>query len=489
MHLTRFAPPAHLRRAVPRRAANAPESAQALEAPQELQAAEATLSPPDTLLTYAVEPAPLPLQVSPESGAPRLGALTIVVSNNGAQPVTVESLDFTIVVGTPDNPDALSLTDVDGGFGLEVQGGAWTFVHAGNGRFTATPPADAEITTQGISFTISNIQVSRRVGTSPLTLTERAAVTGDVPADRTAVALVSKFPYGFFAGDLSASMTLVQFGHDAVLTWRGSNAEYLMRWDGREEALGNVRSWTTPPLERATTFVLVVRAQEHGSSVEEHFAITLIVSNPSVLAHDITVQGPTTLQGPLQSSAGASFGGDVRASGLVIDATGVVFPRGGIILWAGSTDNVPPGWVLCNGHNGTPDLRGRFVVGWHPDDGDYNGIGRTGGASYVTLQAGQMPAHAHDGQTGGAGSHQHWIEGTDANGLAWRSRRIPGETTVDMGYGGGSNRDPGGDHWRGAVNTDEAGWHVHGFSTNAAGGNQAHENRPPYLVVAYIMKT
>ncbi|HLM66702.1 MAG TPA: hypothetical protein VK358_04200, partial [Longimicrobium sp.] len=383
----------------------------------------------------------------------------------------------------------LSLTDVDGNFGVEVQGGQWTFVYAGSGRFTATPPAGAEITTQGISFTISNIHVSKLVGTTPLTITERAAVTGGAAADRTAVALVSKFPYGFFAGDLSASTTLVQFGHGSELTWRGSNAEYLMRWDGREEALGNVRAWTTPPLERATTFVLVMRAQEHGSTVEEHFAITLIVSNPSVVAHDITVQGPTTLQGPLSSSSGASFGGDVRASGLVIDATGVVFPRGGIILWAGRTDAVPSGWVLCDGQPGTPDLRGRFVVGWNPSDGDYSTIGATGGASHVTLQAGQMPAHAHDGHTSEAGSHQHWIEGTDAQGLAWRRRRIPGETTVDMGYGGGSNRDPGGDHWRGSVNTDHAGNHAHSFSTNAAGGNQAHENRPPYFVVAYIMKT
>ena len=488
MHLTRFVAPVLVRRA---RIADLDYQGLA-EAPrldQEPQiVGEPTTVPPETLLTYAVNPAPLPLQVSPESGAPSVGALTIVVSNTGSQPVTVQGLEFSIVIGTPDAPDAVSLTDVDGGFGVEVQGDGWTFAYAGDGRFTATPPADAEITTQGVSFTISNIQVSRRVGTTTLTIAERAAVTGDAPADRTAVALVSKFPYGFFAGDLSTATTLVQFGHTAVLTWRGSNAEYLMRFDGREEALGNVRTWTTPGLERATTFILVVRAQEHGSTVEEHFALTLIVSNPSVVAHDLTVQGPTTLQGSLQCSEGASFGGDVRAAGQLFDGTGVVLPRGGIILWAGSPENVPAGWALCDGQNGTPDLRGRFVVGWNPSDGDYNPVGRTGGAASVTLQAGQMPAHAHDGHTGPVGAHQHWIEGTDADGLSWRRRRIPGETTVDMGYGGGRNADPGGDHWRGLVNTDTMGDHTHRFSTSAAGGNQPHENRPPYFVLAYIMK-
>ncbi|MDD5587034.1 MAG: hypothetical protein PHY92_08805 [Alphaproteobacteria bacterium] len=38
-------------------------------------------------------------------------------------------------------------------------------------------------------------------------------------------------------------------------------------------------------------------------------------------------------------------------------------PRGSIIMWSGTKDNVPPGWALCDGTYGTPDLRSRFVVG------------------------------------------------------------------------------------------------------------------------------
>ena len=33
------------------------------------------------------------------------------------------------------------------------------------------------------------------------------------------------------------------------------------------------------------------------------------------------------------------------------------------MLWSGSTSSVPSGWALCNGSNGTPNLRDRFVVG------------------------------------------------------------------------------------------------------------------------------
>ena len=38
-------------------------------------------------------------------------------------------------------------------------------------------------------------------------------------------------------------------------------------------------------------------------------------------------------------------------------------PVGGIIMWSGAATNVPTGWALCDGQNGTPDLRGRFVLG------------------------------------------------------------------------------------------------------------------------------
>ena len=39
------------------------------------------------------------------------------------------------------------------------------------------------------------------------------------------------------------------------------------------------------------------------------------------------------------------------------------FPNGGIIMWSGTLASIPTGWVLCDGTNGTPDLRSRFVYG------------------------------------------------------------------------------------------------------------------------------
>ena len=62
-----------------------------------------------------------------------------------------------------------------------------------------------------------------------------------------------------------------------------------------------------------------------------------------------------------------------------------------IIIWNSAT--APAGWSLCDGTNGSPDLRGRFIVGT-------SGIapftfGNTGGASTVTLIEANLPPHTH----------------------------------------------------------------------------------------------
>ena len=189
-----------------------------------------------------------------------------------------------------------------------------------------------------------------------------------------------------------------------------------------------------------------------------------------------------------------TYVGDWIVDGKIV-GIGMV-PSGGIVMFFGDvskafdengtgTAGTPyEGWQLCNGKNNSPDLQDRFVVATGPK----YAIGSQGGADSVALTVAQIPAHAHAGRTETAGLHRHWIEGTDAKGLAKRGRTIPGQTTVDMGWGGGSNADPNDVRWRGHVNTDTTGNHGHKFSTSAIGGSQAHENRPLFFVLAFIMK-
>jgi microcystin-dependent protein len=142
-------------------------------------------------------------------------------------------------------------------------------------------------------------------------------------------------------------------------------------------------------------------------------------------------------------------------------APGVAIPTGVIVMWSGSTSNIPSGWALCNGANGTPDLRDRFVVGAGLN---YN-PGNTGGSNSVTLTEGQMPYHNHGISDPG---HYH-SAGPFVPG---------GQSSV----GGGGNISSGAV----TLNTDIK---TTGITVNSTGGSQAHENRPPYYALAYIMKS
>lgn len=68
-------------------------------------------------------------------------------------------------------------------------------------------------------------------------------------------------------------------------------------------------------------------------------------------------------------------------------------PRGVIVMWSGLIADIPPGWQLCNGANGTPDLRDKFIVGARIDDG---GESKTI-VSGVLTKVGGASIHHHTG--------------------------------------------------------------------------------------------
>jgi hypothetical protein len=68
-----------------------------------------------------------------------------------------------------------------------------------------------------------------------------------------------------------------------------------------------------------------------------------------------------------------------------------ILPRGVIVAWNGQANAIPGGWLLCDGQNGTPDLRNRFIVG---TGGEY-GLGNAGGNKEIKLNATQLPPHKH----------------------------------------------------------------------------------------------
>lgn len=167
-------------------------------------------------------------------------------------------------------------------------------------------------------------------------------------------------------------------------------------------------------------------------------------------------------------------------------------PQGAIIMWSGSPTNIPHGYALCNGNNGTPDLRDRFVVG---AGGGY-AAGSTGGQNEVTLSEAQTPLRTHNHSvnitTSTGGNHDHnssiSVNQNDANERS---------AYAGHGLGRGSSQGrqatgTGSATMRNYAKTEAAGAHSHSVNGNTSTENNTnvspHENRPPYYALAYIMK-
>lgn len=174
----------------------------------------------------------------------------------------------------------------------------------------------------------------------------------------------------------------------------------------------------------------------------------------SITSGNITSSGIITASSVV--SSGPVTGTTITASSFV--GPGVI-PIGGIIMWSGSIASIPTGWALCTGSSGTPDLRERFIVGAGGDNPTVSGtsgyaVGATGGENTVTLSEAQMPAHSH----------------TDTYNVTTAVKSaisaIPGLFPV-------------------AVDVDET---PTSTTTNTVGSSSAHENRPPYYALAFIMR-
>lgn len=192
-------------------------------------------------------------------------------------------------------------------------------------------------------------------------------------------------------------------------------------------------------------------------------------------------------------------------------------PIGSIQMWP--SDSIPLGYMLCDGSSlnkddyaalfsviGTiyggsgntfnlPDLKGKFVACKDPGTADYSLLANTGGANKVMLGMSEIPKHNHDTvnstmdgsiTTSDEGKHTHTVKSFLGNGsTGWRH---------DFEYGTCNQ-------YQAQVvpdNTDMLvlttnGEHNHSVDLKASGGDingatAAHENRPPFIVLNYIIK-
>jgi microcystin-dependent protein len=176
------------------------------------------------------------------------------------------------------------------------------------------------------------------------------------------------------------------------------------------------------------------------------------------------------------------------ASITVNGVTNAFIPQGSIGLWSGN-GSIPSGWVICNGQNGTPDLRDRFIIG----AGSTYAVNATGGAPYSrSYSNSNMPRHNHTGTTGTESAyHTHYV--SDSSHFH-RQKATDDAYNFENTSAQSSNYSSGGGFNTNSANANvylgiQGGGHTHSFSTSGYGGNTTVQTWPSWITMYYIMKT
>lgn len=152
------------------------------------------------------------------------------------------------------------------------------------------------------------------------------------------------------------------------------------------------------------------------------------------------------------------------------DGSDASIPSGVIVMWGGLVANIPAGWNLCNGQNGTPNLTDRFIKGGTP--------GSTGGAATHTHAAHTSPLN-----------HTHGVTVTDP-GHAHVQQRFPTATGGSTGF----TVDTSMSGTPAAANATASGTTgITASTANPAGGvasisHDSPNSEPPYYTLAFIQK-
>jgi hypothetical protein len=247
-----------------------------------------------TLLAYAVQTTPDPLQASPQTGDPSLAALTIIVANQKGYGIKCQSISFSFLQGT----NARDFFSDSTGIATSAPKG-WSISQEGS-LFTATPETaqDGEIGPAGLVFFISNIPVNDQPGTTEMIITEvTSSKTGTLSIP------LAKFPPQFYVGEFKATPDTVEQGGSTVLTWGGAGgANYEIHYTDAQGELVSITHPVNEPdkplpssgsyqindLQKTTTFYLSVTLAVEGSdkpvSVERSFPVTVDIPNVQILS-------------------------------------------------------------------------------------------------------------------------------------------------------------------------------------------------------------
>ena len=256
------------------------------------------------------------------------------------------------------------------------------------------------------------------------------------------------------SGNITSSAGTISTTNGAITANKGTNNQVVIGHDGAIEISRN-NGGAFIDFKSDTS-------EDHDARIQENsggFTLsgTCSATTFSGSGASLTNLPAANLTGALPAISGANLTG-----------LGGGVPTGCILLWSGATNAIPTGYAICDGNNGTPDLRNRFLLG----AGDTYAVGAVGGNESATIATANLPSHDHT--FSGTNTHSHPYNrcyphspqrGSQAGGGAYSYVRF---STSDT--------------------TSDTTITVSG-TTAAVGGGVALDIRPKYYSLAYIMKT
>ena len=250
---------------------------------------------------------------------------------------------------------------------------------------------------------------------------------------------------GLFSVELSGNAVSGQ-SLDALLLAKASKTLYigLTVDNDTDEIAPRQKLLSVPKAVSAATCL----AAKNGLTVSNTCYATSAKISGTVKVNSLTVNGGLSCKSLYASS--------ITNNKVFVSAPGTVsghgtIPVGGIVIWSGVVNRIPDGWTLCDGVN-APDLRDRFIVGVGPTISNGR-VNQEGGEASHVLTLEEMPPHRHDYVFGGADIDLEWHE---KDLFFCQHNQYPN--------------------------------FKHRGTTFAVGGGEAHENRPPYYALCYIMR-
>ena len=329
-----------------------------------------------------------------------------------------------------------------------------------------------------VNIKIENLRIGFWSGPTSFNITEYVSTSSNTSIDMPVVV----YPKGFFVGNMYLTrgmspaqfpVTQVEYGTSVYVHWEIAQSGYraYLSYNSSSCPVGDPYSTPiVPPGFDVSNLGTGIITYPNPITITKNTTFTLVANLPGVA-------GSNNLSSQIQNTISLTRSIDPRF--IIATLVKQLVPVGTITAYNGT--DPPTGWVLCDGNNGTPDLRGRFILGAQgtyasniplttSSAGSTMTINDQGGEQMHLLSISELPSHNHGlgleaqvqmGRNTSSGSIFGTFVGFYSDGdSSYLPRPGPGGTLYTGGQGNYAAPSP----------------------------YEAHNNMPPFYVLTYIMK-